>query len=286
LRDKSRVLDQLDIVSKKPVLHVSSMYPAAHGALALVAPLTRHPTDKNGVIVFDLRQDPAQWLHLDVETLRRRLFTRQEELAEGETRIALKVLHVNRCPVIAPASLLDEATAARLAIDPVQARLHWQRLLDAPEAIMRVASAFDRPLDDAEVAAADPDFMIYSGGFLAADDKRTLAQVRAASPAELALWRPGFRDPRLDEMLFRYRARNFPASLTPAELGRWQAHCHATVLREPKVPGPGVSWTQFAAELAQLRADPGNAGHLQLLEELAQYGRDLLPPELRGPSLP
>ncbi len=286
LRDKTKVLAQLDIVSKKPVLHVSSMYPAAHGALALVAPLTRHPTDKNGVIVFDLRQDPAQWLHLDVETLRHRLFTRQEELAEGETRIALKVLHVNRCPVVAPLALLDEATASRLAIDLKQSQVHWQRLLDSPEAIMRVASAFDRPLDDADAGAADPDFMIYSGGFLGADDKRTLAQVRAASPAELALWRPGFRDPRLDEMLFRYRARNFPGSLTPAEQTRWQAHCHATVLREPQQAGPGVCWAEFVEALEELRADPGHAAHLQLLEELAQYARQLLPPEWRGTSLP
>jgi exodeoxyribonuclease-1 len=280
------VLAQLDILSKKPVLHVSSMYPAAHGSLALVAPLTRHPTDKNGILVFDLRQDPAQWLHLDVESLRRRLFTRQEELAEGESRIALKVLHVNRCPVVAPATLLDEATAARLAIDTAQARVHWQRLLDNPEAIMRVASAFDRPLDDVDGAAADPDFMIYSGGFFGADDKRTLAQVRAASPAELAVWHPGFRDERLDEMLFRYRARNFPASLTPDEQARWQRHCHASLLREPQQPGPGVCWREFGEILAQLRADPGHAAHLQLLEELAQYARDLLPPELRGTPSP
>lgn len=286
LRDKTKVLAQLDILSKKPVLHVSSMYPAAHGSLALVAPLTRHPTDKNGILVFDLRQDPAQWLHLDVESLRRRLFTRQEELAEGESRIALKVLHVNRCPVVAPATLLDEATAARLAIDTAQARVHWQRLLDNPEAIMRVASAFDRPLDDVDGAAADPDFMIYSGGFFGADDKRTLAQVRAASPAELAVWHPGFRDERLDEMLFRYRARNFPASLTPDEQARWQRHCHASLLREPQQPGPGVCWREFGEILAQLRADPGHAAHLQLLEELAQYARDLLPPELRGTPSP
>jgi len=40
----------------------------------------------------------------------------------------------------------------------------------------------------------------------------------------LALANCGFDDPRLLELLFRYRARNFPASLTDLEAARWEAH--------------------------------------------------------------
>ena len=276
LRDKSRVLAQLDILRKKPVLHVSSMYSAAHGALALVAPLTRHPTDRNGVIVYDLRQDPAEWMDLPLEAIQRRLFTRHDALEEGETRISLKVLHVNRCPVVVPSSLLDAPSAARFAIDPGKAREHWQMLVDNPAAIMKVASAFDRAQGGQDAPAEDPDFMIYSGGFFGEEDKRAMAQIRAAHPAQLAQWQQPLRDPRLSEMLFRYRARNFPDSLGAQERQRWQAYCQQSLQRAPDVPGAGVSAAQFAAELARARQDAPDSTQGPLLDSLEAYANRIL----------
>lgn len=276
LRDKTRVQAQLDILSRKPVLHVSSMYPAVLGSMALVAPLTRHPTDKNGIIVYDLRQDPAEWMSLSVEAIQRRLFTRQDALEEGETRISLKVLHINRCPVVAPSSLLDAPTAARFAIDLAKAREYWQRLVDTPEAIMKVATAFDRAPGGADGLGTDPDFLIYSGGFFGVDDKRAMAQIRASNPAELALWRQPFRDTRLGEMLFRYRARNYSESLTAQERQRWQIHCDAVLHRAADVPGAGVSWSEFESELARLRLESPHAERKALLDEIEAYGLALV----------
>ncbi len=37
----------------------------------------------------------------------------------------------------------------------------------------------------------------------------------------LAAKRPAFADPRLDELLFRYRARNFPGTLSEPEQAQW-----------------------------------------------------------------
>jgi exodeoxyribonuclease-1 len=48
--------------------------------------------------------------------------------------------------------------------------------------------------------------------------------LRRLSPAKLAQVRSSFDDSRLDELLFRYRARNFPASLSPEELQRWEEY--------------------------------------------------------------
>ncbi|MGH8465308.1 MAG: exodeoxyribonuclease I, partial [Pseudomonas sp.] len=99
LRARSAVEERLDIIKRTPVLHISSMYPASQGCMALTAPLTRHPVDRNGFLVYDLRQNPEEWMSLSVDDIRRRLFTRREELGEDEPRISLKVLHSNRCPV-------------------------------------------------------------------------------------------------------------------------------------------------------------------------------------------
>jgi exodeoxyribonuclease-1 len=41
---------------------------------------------------------------------------------------------------------------------------------------------------------------------------------------QLAARRPAFHDGRLEELLFRYRARNFPETLDEQEQARWQQH--------------------------------------------------------------
>ena len=69
------------------------------------------------------------------------------------------------------------------------------------------------------------------GGFLSPDDRRALLRVRGLSPEQLAQrvaeGKLNFADPRLAELVFRWRARNFPTSLSEPERQRWQAHCAA-----------------------------------------------------------
>ena len=275
LRAKAEVEAKLDIVRRTPVIHVSSMYPGIQGCMALVAPLTRHPIDRNGVLVYDLRQNPEEWMALSAEDIRRRLFTRREELQEGESRIGLKVLHSNRCPVVAPASLLTPELAAQWDIDMAQARRHWQLLVDSPQVVATVASAYDDE-NRTGPGESDPDFMIYGGGFFGANDKKTMAQIRASQPRDLIAWLPGFADPRLEEMLFRYRARNYPETLNQAEQERWEAYRHEALHRAEGVRGAGVGLAEFERELAQLREQTLSASQLQVLDELEQYVRSLV----------
>jgi exodeoxyribonuclease-1 len=69
----------------------------------------------------------------------------------------------------------------------------------------------------------DVDEDLY-GGFVGNADRRRLNDLRLRTPEELARARPAFEDARLGELLWRYRARNFPQSLSPQELERWEAH--------------------------------------------------------------
>jgi exodeoxyribonuclease-1 len=48
--------------------------------------------------------------------------------------------------------------------------------------------------------------------------------LRALAPDKLAASRNSFDDRRLDELLFRYRARNFPATLNADESALWHEH--------------------------------------------------------------
>ena len=79
----------------------------------------------------------------------------------------------------------------------------------------------------------------------------TLTRLRALAPEALAREQPHFRDGRLEELLFRYRARNFAATLDPDERERWQAHCAAR-LHEGAGGGPTLqAWMQQIDTLAE-----------------------------------
>jgi exodeoxyribonuclease-1 len=52
-----------------------------------------------------------------------------------------------------------------------------------------------------------------------------MQEVRDASPAELRDRRFAFADSRLPDLLFRYRARNWPEILDDEERSEWREHC-------------------------------------------------------------
>lgn len=39
----------------------------------------------------------------NAEVLRQRLYTKRDELAENELPVPLKLVHINKCPILAPA---------------------------------------------------------------------------------------------------------------------------------------------------------------------------------------
>ncbi len=59
-------------------------------------------------------------LDLNVEELRKRLYTKRVDLAEGDLPVGLKLVHLNKCPILAPAKTLLPENAARLGIDREQ----------------------------------------------------------------------------------------------------------------------------------------------------------------------
>lgn len=218
LRDKRRVQAEIDLKSRSPFLHVSGMYPAEHGRLALVMPLCTHPTNNNGVVVYDLRQDPTHWLDLDANEIRRLIFTSSDELEEGEDRLPIKTIHINRCPVVTSPAVLQPQQAEAYGIDMEQSRKHWELLVSRGDLVPRVSAALkeQHPVQD-----QDPDFMIYSGGFFSDSDRSLMQTLRATPPEDLGRLDLPFRDARLQVMLFRYRARNYPHTLNEEEQKRW-----------------------------------------------------------------
>ena len=221
LREKSAV--QAELISGAPVLHISGMYPASQGCMAIVAPLAPHPSNRNEVIVWDLAHDPAELLTLDAAVIRQRMFTRQEDLPEGMTRLPLKTIHINKSPiVIKNLATLSPERAEMFGINTALALRHAQNVARVAGPMLGV---WDRVF--AREKAAEPmdvDADLY-GGFIGDEDRRQLERLRKLTPEALAKSKPTFRDERLDELLFRFRARNHVQSLGEDELARWLRHC-------------------------------------------------------------
>ena len=246
LRNKHRVLPLLDLIKQEPVVHISRMFAASRGALAIVMPLCRHPSNPNAIIVADLISDPDTWLALPPEEMKRRLYQRSEERPAGEARIPLKAVHINRCPALAPLSVLTDAVLKRFAIDLLAVGRHRERIRGTPGLSQSVQALFASP---SEQQVEDPDLMLYSGSFLGDHDKRLAQRIREARPEELSGFAGQLRDARLPELLFRYRARNFPQTLSGVEQARWHQHCALRL--QGKLPGAGVSLAQFTQTLAE-----------------------------------
>ncbi|SFC65688.1 Exodeoxyribonuclease I subunit C [Polaromonas sp. OV174] len=230
LHKKDRVAAELGLpasrMTARPFLHVSGMFASERGCLAVMWPLATHPTNKNELLAWDLAHDPSELAMLDVATLRQRLFSKSAELPEGVTRLPMKSVHLNKSPmVVRNLNTLTPQMAARWGVDMAAAMQNAEKAAGLPDMSALWPEVFHRPQE----GTPDVDEDLY-GGFIGNSDRRRLNQLRALSPAEMAHNRTGFDDDRLGELLFRYRARNFPETLTPEEAQRWEAHRVARLL--------------------------------------------------------
>lgn len=260
LRWKKAVLQQLHPLGKQPVVHVSPIYSVAHGCAAVVLPLCQHPVNKNAVICYDLSEPPEQLMAADAKSLSRLVFSARDELLDGEERVALNSVHVNRSPIVAPLSTLGESEANRLDIDLSRCQRHLEFLRREDGVVDKIREAFTyKDLEEIE----DPDFRLYSGGFFADGDRRTIDEVAVAEPPTLSEFSGRFLDERLNEMLFRYRARNWQDLLTKSEVRRWEKYCEARW----QMDGRAVSIETEMSEL--MRTEKGD--RLAVLQDFQNY---------------
>ncbi|MGR9087513.1 MAG: exodeoxyribonuclease I [Gammaproteobacteria bacterium] len=267
-RSKKSVLELLKLGSFEPLVHVSGRYPAAKSCLAIVLPLCAHPGNANGVIVYDLSTDPDPLLTLSAEAIRVRLFTASQDLPEGVSRIPLKTVHINKCPVLAPLAVIRPADAERLELDLSICRANQIKIKSAKDLKEKISAAFAQPFH--EDTEPDPDLAIYSGGFFPDADREVMVRIRSMEPDQVAKTDFKFTDPRLPEMLFRYRARNYPDTLDGTEQLKWRNFCLRRLTGQ--LPGVSITFDDYFKRLDELK-DEEHADKA-ILDSLESYGEE------------
>ncbi len=273
MRDKRKAAELAN--SGEPFIYTSGKYPSEFQKTTIVAKLADLPNN-GGAIVFDLRHDPSELAKLKPKELVSRL-SWQPRGSEHEP-LPVKALRFNRCPAIAPLSVLDPASRERIHIDMEQIAANQQKLAAMPELSKRIHDAFaalDSQREQGELVASEytVDGQLYSG-FFGDEDRAKQRLVRQANAEELQALDIAFKDKRLPALLPLYKARNFPGSLSPDERAAWEKFCSFRLL-------DGGAHSQLAKYFERLDALAKSPGITQnqryALEELRLYGESLMP---------
>jgi exodeoxyribonuclease-1 len=166
---------------------------------------------------------------------------------------------------------MDDECAKRLDIDTETCLENRQKILDnidaLTEKVRQVFSKHDYP------EITDPDAQLYSGGFFSDGDNTRMERIRKSSAEELGDLKLSFDDIRLSEMLFRYRARNFPESLNEEETLQWNEYRY-TKLTDPEHGNRTLE--QYALDIEELKNNPDTTENQRtIIEELLEYSKQL-----------
>lgn len=269
LHKKDKVSAEIGLPLRRPFLHITGMFPVERGCVGVVWPLAVHPTNKNEVIVWDLASDPTELASIDAESIRQRMFSKTDALPENVSRLPIKTIHLNKSPiVISSLKTLSPEMRTQWNIDMETALRHADIAAATPDMSAIWQDVFHRPQE----ATPDVDEDLY-GGFVGNNDRRLLQEMRELPPEKLAQANPSFNDARLEEIFWRYRARNFPQTLSVEEQERWEEHRAARLF-----DGDGGARTieMLFAEIDQLSETVDERGE-EILGALYDYAESIAP---------
>lgn len=273
MRNKNKVKELVE--SGEPFVYTSGKYPSAYEKTTVVASLGGHP-GKQGDLVFDLRRNPQEIDKLTAE----QMVTEWTGRYEDETkRFPIKTLQFNRCPAVAPLSVLqsDPASIERIKISLDEVKKNFSALKKLPDLrgkILKALEIMDKHRQAAFITdELDVDSQLYDG-FFSESDKTAMAVVRAAGKDEIGALDLNFTDQRLGKLFPLYKARNFRAVLSEEDRSAWER------FRYHKLMDGGVksAVTRYFTRIGEIAKRPNlTSDQTFLLEELQLYGESIMP---------
>lgn len=255
LRDKRRVRELLLDADRPVLLAVKGSFGVANACAAPILPLFADESDTNKVIVFNLRQDPR-------------------ELADTESGLpmtGLTKLALNESPPLFALRHVTEPELDRLQLERavIEERATWLREHLGTLDLQRRW----RSLRPDYGLAADVDEQLYEQFFSPADESWR-QRVHGTPPAQLTSVVPRAQgDARLPEMLWRFRARNYPDTLTPQERRDWNVHC----LERFQDPDNPQGLAAFAEEMQTVRTQfADDTAVLELMDRVQSFADHLV----------
>jgi exodeoxyribonuclease-1 len=263
LRSKKEVMQLVNLENPQPFVYTSGRYAKLQYHTTVAFPIA--PGGRPGsVIVYDLRQDPTVFADKTIKDLKELRFASYEKRKQqGFVPLPAKELVYARCPSVAPMGVLNETSQANLQLNLETIKRHLA-LLQNSDLADKLREVFAR--DKEFPKSKDVDGQLYDG-FIADVDKPAMGAVRAADHTALADFHPAFVDERLQTLLLRYKARNYPRSLSGDEQQAWEAYRSQRL----QIDLPG-----FSAELQKIVEQAGESKQF-LLSELQLWAESIAP---------
>lgn len=268
VRQKVEINKLVDPKKPQPFIYTSGRYSSDYLSTTIAWPLLPVPERSGPTLVWDLRFDVKEFLDLSVEELGQRAFTPRRYL-EQKSPLPVKELANNRCPAIAPLSILNSEIAGRINLTKKEAEEHAKGLLEHPELADRILEVWKNK--KAYSKSKEVEQQLYDD-LPPNEDRSVIDEVRRKKAEEFSSFKPNFADERYFELLFRYKARNFPDSLTPVEQKKWNDYQKNRL--QNGLPGQ-LSIDKFVKKLDRLK-DTSNPKLVQRLTDYIAYLRSEL----------
>lgn len=272
IRDKKAVAALVE--AGQPFVYTSGRYNSAYQKTTIVELLFKHPR-RDGAIVYNLREDPEEWFAKTPDELVRHW---RPPYGDTETkRLPVKTMQYNRCPAVAPLSVLDDDSKQRVNIDDAHISRNRRKIKNNKEFTQKLQKALDTLEHEQqgrlELGVETVDDQMYNGFWTGADESELL-KVRMADPDDFMKLQPEIKNKRIRDMMPLYKARNYPQKLTDTEREQWEAYRKQVF----SAGGKQNSIAKFSKRMQEL----GNRTDLTskeeyLLTELQLYVESIIP---------
>jgi exodeoxyribonuclease-1 len=272
IRDKKKVRALVE--TGEPFIYTSGSYPKEYAKTTAAVIVATHPNE-NAALVYDLRENPAKYLKMSQADLAKLWLERGKD----KPYFPVKILKYNKCPAIAPMSVLDRKSSERLNLEPTKieknlAKLHCST--DFSQKLIKILEIKEKKFQASLIADEwTVDEQLYDG-FLPDSDKLKTQSVRSFEEGDLKVFNSDFSDKRLAFLLILYKARNYPGVLNPDEKKLWDEYLTKKLFEGED----GSRLEQYLGKIKDLRiARTTGPEKLYLLDELELYAQSILPAE-------
>ena len=264
LRSRDAARRMLLPFGQRICLHAARSFGSARYGTAPVLSIAQHPEIDASVIVADLGRDVSALIENSAEDLAEALFAK-----DPEERPPLHQVRLNRCPFLAPLTVLLPPDAKRLGVDRDLLLERQAALNAAPDLDRKIANVYARRDSEHSDEPRDAEECLYEGFTSDADRARCenlRRELRAGGP-----WpNVSFTDPRLRELADRLRARLRPDSLDASQRTSWKRHIVDRLTTEhPR----RLTVAEYRRDVEERLAD--SEGNDEVLGALKAYGLEL-----------
>jgi exodeoxyribonuclease-1 len=210
--------------STEILINISRYYGYQNNYTLPIVNLGQHPLYSDRYVFFNLKCDPNRIRNIDNEEIERLMYSKKEDLEEGDLERPFIVISESKNPPIYKLNVLDNKGMDRCKIDQNLIVDRYKFISDNKDHFRKVVEGFfDEKGDDSDLLF-DVDGKLYGGGFISSSDKNIMTHLNPDNLDDWSKYRFQVHDNRLKKIINRVLARNYPEKLTNDMKEKWNRY--------------------------------------------------------------